>query len=241
MSLHFIHIAKTGGTSLEDFLINNNVKFNSHHLVKPQVPVDENEKYLILIRNPLKRFVSTFNYYFSLINQDLSKISSNITIHNCLSPYFTYKKLTKNYYFSSEIDSNIISFKDANDLAESLTSDNLQIKNKAKNLCNYNHFLGLGFYLNNGEFIEKYKNNIAWVGKLETINEDIDKLKEILNLDNNLYIKRLRENKNELSKFLSDKAINNLINFYDNDYKTLDMLYNYNFIDYETLQSYKKY
>jgi hypothetical protein len=171
----------------------------------------------------------------------LVSLGDNISLDNCLSPYFTFQKLTKNYYFSPELDKNIISFKDVNDLAESLTSDDSLIRNKAIELCNYNHFLGLSFYLDDGKFIEKYTNNILWVGKLEKIDEDINKLKEILNLDNNVSIKKIRENKNDLSKFLSEKAIQNIINFYENDYKTLDILYNYNFIDFETLESYKKY
>ena len=241
LNINFIHIAKTGGTSLEELLDTNNIKYESYHLKKPCIPNSDTDKYLILIRNPIKRFVSTFNYYYSLINQDLSILDNNISLENCLSPYFTQQKLIRNYYFSPEFDKNIISFKDVNEFAESLTSDDLNIRKKVIDLCNYNHFLGLGFYLDDGEFIKKYKNNIAWVGKLETINEDIENLKEILNLDKNVSIKRIRENKNNLSKFLSEKAINNIIDFYKNDYKTLDVLYNYNFIDYETLESYKKY
>jgi len=240
-TLNFIHIAKTGGTSLEEFLNSNNIKFETHHLKKPPIPCSEYDKFLILIRNPIKRFVSTFNYYYSLINQDLVSLGYNISLDNCLSPFFTHQKLTKNYYFSPELDKNIVSFKNVNEFAESLTSDDSNIRNKAIELCNYNHFLGLSFYLDEGKFIEKYKNNILWIGKLEKIDEDIDKLKEILNLDNNISIKRIRENKNDVSKFLSEKAIQNIINFYQNDYKTLDILYKYNFIDLEILESYKKY
>jgi len=240
--LNFIHIAKTGGTSFEQFLKDSNLKFKSYHLVKPDYPINEKDKYLILLRNPLKRFVSAFNYYFSLIDQDLNKIySNNLSLDNCLSPYFTHKKLINNYYFSKDIDENIIFFQNANKLAESLSSDDLYLRNKAIEICNYSHFLGFGFYLDNGEFLKKYKDNIIWVGKLETINSDIDKLKNILNIKTDLSLKKLRENKNSFSNLLSEKAINNLIHFYNDDYKTLDVLYNLNFIDHETLESYKKY
>ena len=62
-----------------------------------------------------------------------------------------------------------------------------------------------------------------------------------LNLDKNLEFKQLRENKNNVSKYLSQTSINNIINFYENDYKILNILYNHKFIDSFTLESYRNY
>ena len=239
MTLNLIHIPKTGGTSLEKFLDSNNIKYISHHLVRQNDPLHSEDKYITVIRNPLTRFVSAFNYYFSLLSQNIDNISfEQLSLDNCLSPYFTKKKLVTNSYFDPFIDEIILSFKSANELAESLSSKDETIKKRAEILCNYNHFVGISFYLDSS-FINKFHKNIIWVGKLENIDNDIKALHEILEITPKYTkIQKIRENKDNNSKYLSQKAIENLIRFYDQDYKSMDLLYKYNLIDKETIVSY---
>ena len=146
--------------------------------------------------------------------------------------------------FTKRYDYLINYFKTANNLAESITSDNVEKKNLALELMNYNieHiYKGIGWYLFNGKFIEKNHKKIIFVGSLENMNEDIDKLNNILNkeIDNNLHI---RKNKANNDKYLSEKAIKNILNFYkESDYKALKKLLEYNFITKELFDEYHKY
>lgn len=241
MPLNLIHIPKTGGTSIEFFLDSNNIKYTSHHLVKQHNPLDDSEKYITIIRNPISRFVSAFNYYFSLVSQNLDDISYNkLNLDNCLSPYFTKKKMVTNYYFDPVIDDLILHFETANKLAESLSSDNIEIKNQARLLCGYNHFAGIGFYLDKN-FINEFHSNIVWVGILENIDNDIKRLCKVLDINDTSKMKKIRENKNNLSKYLSEKAIKNLVEFYNEDYISIELLQKYNLIDSTILNSYKEY
>jgi hypothetical protein len=236
----FVHIGKCGGGTIEKLF-----NLNQYHLRKP---VFNNKiKYIIWIRNPLTRFVSAFNMAYHLINLDTSKLDlNNITLDNCLAPArIKFKLIHKlSYTFDIEYDNLINFFKTPNNLAEALTSDNIEIKNKAYKLMSSNieHiYLGIGWYLDNGDFIKKYYKNIVMVGKIETMNEDIKKLANILNVNISNKKTHWRENKNK-DMYLSDLAIKNLLEFYKNtDYQTLNILYEYNFIDKETLDSYYKY
>jgi hypothetical protein len=235
--LHFIHIAKTGGTSLEEYLNENNIKFIAHHLVEPEIPFDDDNRILILLRNPFKRFVSCFNYYHSILNQNLQPFYediNNINAETCLSPYYTFTKITKNYFFSPEIDSFLHFFKDSNHLAESLSCNDENIRKNAETLCNYNHFLGLAFYFKyDADLFQKYLKNIIWIGRLENIDEDILSLQKILKVENkNTKLKNLKNNqKYHLSKDLSDIAKKNLINFYKKDFEFFDILRDNNLLN----------
>jgi len=241
MPLNLIHIPKTGGTSIEFFLDSNNIKYTSHHLVKMSNPLDDSEKYITIIRNPIARFVSAFNYYFSLVSQNLHDLSYNkLNLDNCLSPYFTKKKMVTNYYFDPFIDDLILHFETANKLAESLSSEDINIKNKARSLCGYNHFAGIGFYLDKN-FINTFHKNIVWVGILENIDNDIRTLCKTLDIKDTSKMKKIRENKNNHSKYLSDKAIQNLLEFYNDDYISIELLQKYNLIDSNILNSYREY
>jgi len=180
----------------------------------------KNEKYIIWIQNPLIRFVSAFN--------DTDTIST-------------------------QYDTLITYFKTPNKLAEGLSSNTPGIKNKAIELMsmeNTHIFKGIGWYLNNGNFVKNRYASILFVGKIETIKEDIIALgyKMIININNSLLsdipcIKN-KNDSNELnkSKYLSPLAIQNLIEWYTStDYAALQELYNYNFITKETLDSYYLY
>ena len=101
-------------------------------------------------------------------------------------------------------------------------------------------FKGIGWYLYNGEFIEKNYKNILFVGSQENMINDVQKLDNIIGQKNK--IPKLRENKNKHDKHLSKKAIQNLLEFYKNtDYKALETLLKYEFISKKLLDKYRTY
>jgi hypothetical protein len=102
---------------------------------------------------------------------------------------------------------------------------------------------GMGWYLNNGVFVKNHHNRILFVGKLETMKEDISTLALKLGITLNSDLK-LRENVyvDNSMKYLSPLAIQNIINWYKNtDYAALEQLHNHGWISKDILESYYKY
>ena len=56
-NLEIIHIGKCGGSSIGAELRKHNISFTKKHLSKPVY--DPNKNYIIMIRNPIKRFISS--------------------------------------------------------------------------------------------------------------------------------------------------------------------------------------
>ena len=64
-NIHLIHIGKCAGSSIRNELIQKNVNFICFHC--HTVEYDKNAKYIIVIRNPIKRFISAFNWRCNLV------------------------------------------------------------------------------------------------------------------------------------------------------------------------------
>ena len=243
-NIHFIHIGKCGGTALIIFFKDQEIKLNDFHLQKP-TPPEAKDKYIIWVRNPLHRFVSAFNYSLALINTSTVDLNENtLTIYNCLAPGIIRSKMQHNYTFSTEYDDLINFFLTPNNLAEALTSQDTEIRNKAIKLMNHpmEHInKGIGWYLDNGEFIKEHREKILFVGKTETMKTDISNLSKLLGIHTKVSNKKIREN-TSYTKYLSSLAIENLLNFYkDTDYKALQALHEEGWIDKNMYQSYFMY
>lgn len=238
--LQFIHIGKCAGTYIGKTF---GLEEGEFHLIKPVY--DYFDKYIIWIRNPLHRFVSAFNHALKIINTDVSKLDvNNLTLDNCQAPEKVKFFMQNNYAFSIEYDHLISYFGDANTLAESLSSTNEVVRDKAMQLMTSEQehlYKGIGWYLDNGEFVEKYYKNILMVGRAENMMEDSRKLAMLIDFDQAFSSEKIRENKMP-NRYLSDLAIENLFNFYkDSDYKALHSLYKHKLIDKATLDSYHTY
>jgi hypothetical protein len=251
LNLSFVHIGKSGGTTIHHLLKENKIDFKEYHMVVKNY--NSNEKYIIWLRNPISRFVSAFNFfiiskkqYYEIKNKKITDFS----LKNCILPEQIRYRLNRGFLFPKRFEELIDFFKNANNLAESLSSSKLDIKKKAMEMMNFdndfngNHFLyGIGWALNNGNFVKNRNNRILFVGKQETMKEDIERLGKILNVNLNSN-KKVRENiyVSEESKYLSPLAIKNIIEWYKNtDYKALEELQKHGWITQESLDSYYKY
>ncbi len=224
-------------------------------MYKPDIEADPRDSYLMFIRNPLARFVSAFNHSKSLIDFDTSEYSFDMLINDKGTPYYGLKNKTANKLESGhpfdegetgvEYECLMNNFESANALAESLSSNNDELKSKALSLMSNEQVehisKGIGWYLHNGEFIEKNLRNISFVGTLENIGQDLNLLSELLKTDVN-QSQYKRRNIYHYDKGLSDLAIGNLLEFYrPSDYKALGVLHRHGFISDETLEDYCEY
>jgi hypothetical protein len=239
--ISFIHIGKTGGTTINNLL----AKMKNYKQYHHNKDYNNNEKYIIWLRNPISRFVSAFNHSYYSVRVDVKSIKT-FDLKHCLLPMRLKNSIDKPYVFSSKYDTLIKEFTSANHLAESLTSNDVIIKNKAIDLMNSSEehlYKGIGWYLSNGKFVENRHENILFVGKIESMTEDIKNLSKKLNIEMNENLK-LRENVyiDKSMKYLSPLAIKNLIEWYNNtDYAALKQLLKYGFITEELFSSYNTY
>jgi hypothetical protein len=110
-------------------------------------------------------------------------------------------------------------------------------------------YKGIGWYLYNGKFIEDNYDKIIFVGSIENMDEDIIKLyTKSINMgipifkDKDIFMPKIRENTNNNDLYLSELAINNLINFYkETDYKALYKMVQYKLISDELYKKYFSY
>jgi len=240
----FIHIGKCGGSSIRKSFKQHGIKHKSVHLGRPKF--NKNHKYIFWIRNPIKRFVSAFNYSYLIINFNTDN-KTKYTLDNCPAPvHIRRKEKNKIAFHSTPLYSKLINFfKTPNALAESLTCNNKIIKTNALKLMTFrveHIYKGIGWYLYNGDFVKKYNNNIFFVGTIEDINNDISMLNK--KLESNIIVPKIRVTKKYGSRptDLSDKAVKNIIDFYSNtDYKALKILKEKEWISKETLDSYYLY
>jgi hypothetical protein len=239
----FIHIGKCGGS-----YIKNTLKIPEYHFWPTRIKqpkYKKNEHYIIWIRDPIKRYISAFNYARSIINTKKSKKQLH-TINKKTSPCpkREIKKIKTGVAYNKKYDNLILYFKSANHLAEALSSDNKIERNKALRLMNNSTehiFKGIGWYLQNGDFIKKKHKEILFVGSVEHMVKDCKAVCKLLHKSyhNNIPI---RSNNNNTHKYLSPIAIRNIKHFFNNtDYKAIKELYNYGFIDKHLLNSYDIY
>lgn len=241
-SLAFIHIGKCGGTFLNWIkrLPNEEYFLKEYHLNNKY-----NLKYnfIVWIRNPIARFVSAFNMSKAIILFDTSKMQANeFNLSNCLEPSRLRLKKNTGITFSQRYDKLIRCFSSANHLAESLTNKNERMRSLAHELMNHTDehiFKGIGYYLHNGRFVEKFNKKIVFVGRLENMKEDVEFWNSLVGPRENA---KTRQNTSNLSKYLSPLAIKNIKEFYkDTDYKALEALEKYNFISKDVLREYNEY
>ena len=60
-----IHIGKCGGSTVLSELISNNIEHTNIHI--QEAIYQPNKKYVIVLRNPVKRFISAFNWRYHLV------------------------------------------------------------------------------------------------------------------------------------------------------------------------------
>ena len=219
--LTLIHIGKCGGSTIRSFLkYKTDLKFCQIHedrfvnedkkVIKEQKYILYNPKlhYLILIRNPIERFISAFkfNYYRQFINKKRkSKVLNNI--------YEKYNFRLKNMILGLKKNKNIF--------------------NGSKYSSNYINHLSedINYYL--GDILNKCtKKDIFGVICTETINDDVKKLFGIKLKAHEKNMEKITFPDN-FDYTLDDNTRKILKDYLKKDYECIDKLYEMELISKE--------
>jgi hypothetical protein len=208
--IHIIHIGKCAGGSVRKELKKHNIKYKETHIDKHNF--DPNEQYIILLRNPIQRIISAFNFRKYVI-EDKGWIKGKYDAPNWMN------ELEKSMLFR---------YKSINQLAEDIYDDNNNLKLDLRNWDNYLRHVRENIHwhlIEQGNFLKKMNiNNIKGVIVTETYNED---MKNIFNIDSTIHSKKI---KNKYDRHLSKKGYKNLKTWLKKDYECINILYNKNLI-----------
>lgn len=202
--LIYIHIGKCGGVSLWDAINRSSVvkdRFQSIskvHVSKP--PILTKSKYLIVVRNPISRAISAFNWRHKLAVEDAVMKDRFKGEHDILIKYGTLNSLAEALYDNGNLNQNV-----------------------AREFRNIHHLKeDISFYLS--DLLAKMKNEQLFA-LMATENLDAD-IEQVLGIQS---VKRVHENRSGLVKektYLSENARENLKKFLAQDYAAIEQLLN---------------
>ena len=210
--LVYIHIGRCGGSSLWRAITDSPVvkgrfeKVHKVHIRKP--PVLKNARYLVVIRNPIKRAISAFNWRYKLVVEDQVQRNRFEGEWEVLKKYGTLNNLAEALYVDQVLDTNV--------------SNEFQIIHHLKE--------NISFYLT--DVLDYIKaEQVFCVLSTEALNDDIYKnlaVMEVARVHENAKIyfgkPRYQINTDESKKFLSDKACENLRKYLCDDYQCIEKL-----------------
>lgn len=202
--VHFLHIGKTGGSAvksvLNDFLETHDysLKLHGHNISLGDIP--KGELVVFFLREPISRFISGF---YSRHRKGQPKY------HNEWTP----KEKEIFEHFSTP-----------NEIAVSLAS-NQELALKAMN--NIQHFRRYNEWFIDFDYFNSRLEDILFIGFQESLNEDFEKLKKILEIPQNTTLPTddvtAHKNPVNVDKTMDEKGLSALREWYAEDFKFISL------------------
>jgi len=214
----FIHVGKCGGSNIRKSLAKAITNYDAKHYPwrdeSPQYEkliFDENAQYITWIRDPMKRFVSGFNWRKNLY-------SGNPMHFPQIQPPKEIKYLNE-FQTANNLSEHLFTNDDANDAVEVI--------------C---HLMeGPGYYFSK-YMDEKYFDQFVFVGVQEYMDEDVEMLENIVG--KKLQVEKKYDYPEGKDKYLSEKAKKNLRKLLHADYAAIEMLIKKGLVNEEKVKSY---
>ena len=215
--IHFLHIGKTAGTAVKyalktncnPYIDQNYIILLHNHTFKLQ-DAKKGEKVFFTVRDPVDRFISGF---YSRKRKGMPRI------------YNEWNSGEKKAFRT---------FKTANDLALSLTSSEISLKEKAEDAMRSIDHIRRSYWnwFGSKEYLLSRKDDIIFIGDQSRLNEDFKKLKEKLNLSDTVNLPsdkvKMHKNPENTNKKLEDVSIDNLQKWFQKDYEFLEVIKGFN-------------
>lgn len=199
----FMHIGKCGGSTVQKELKQQNIKFVYRHVQKTSY--DSTKKYIIVIRNPISRFISALNWRYKLVCNNGVQSNRFKGEKELLERYPTLNILAENLY---KPDGTL----------------NIDFSNKSY----YIHHITEDIHYYLGNILDQgTKESIKAVLVTETLNKD---LKQKFNIEVTEHRKKNSENSD---KYLTELGYFNLKKYLQNDYDCINKIYMMNLISEE--------
>ena len=195
-NFNLIHVGKCGGTTVREALSKFGISFNPIHT--KAALFDSKESYVIILRNPVERFVSAFNWRYHLVN--------------------TSEKKAREYEGEKEI---LNRFKTVNNLAEKLYCEKGDVDFDLSK--EYIHHIreDINFYI--GDFLKSCnRESPVKVILTETMGEDIERL---FGIKPDL-LGHYKNNREKYDRKLSEAGRQNIKKHLEKDYECVERLFN---------------
>jgi len=220
-NLKLLHVGKTGGQFLQNYIKKYNIQFiNCLNHDNSRI---RNGNYILVVRCPIKRAISGFFSRYRWVitpSKDLTKKELHL-----------FKYWENNY-------------KSLSDLFEDIYSVNTEKRQHAQLIMNtITHlWMDFNFYLESIEHLKQNINKIKFVLTTENLNNDFS---DLLKDYNHKFIVDKAIYKNDTNKFknkdLSNKAIINLLKWYRKEYEIIEYLHTSNKISNEYFNYINRY
>ncbi len=200
--LIYVHIGKCGGVTLENAIKNSPlvkdlfVSVLKVHIQKP--PILKNASYAIVVRNPIDRAISAFNWRYKLVVTDELQKFRFDGEYEILKKYGTLNALSEELYKDGVL--------------------NLSVADEFQKIHHLKE--NISFYLKPLLDIVSPSQLFA-VFATESLDDDIS---NILGFKNDVYIHQNSKNVSDEKKFLSELAYRNLKLYLKDDYAYLSKL-----------------
>ena len=219
----FLHIPKTGGSSIETILENNfntqknYLRHNTLSQIFNKIKDKDLNKYIIftVLRDPLERIVSTYNH----------SVRANIIKKMTFQEYVNYIfKYYSNDFEQKEYNSNDYMKFHGNKVLDKRHIETLQYWINIPNIVNFND---LKLNEKNNCLVLTNKEITIYLLRFNQLNDDFNKFKKVLNVDNNLphtninpLANSLKASNNDYNKIINAK--DNMLNIYSKEISILN-------------------
>ena len=207
--IHFIHIPRTGGSSIKAALSDHTISkrraiFLHPHLIR-LLDIPKNDQVFFFMRDPITRLISAYNKRKSILASEES------------------------IYMDQQEAAALAKFKTLEELVQAMMSRNDQERASAEWAFNHIFFVKdkMTHWLGDVEMVQSKLHQVFFIGRQEKLSHDFEDLRQKLLLPDPCQLPSIKKNAStETGINLDQEALAYMKNYFAEDYRLLHMLQN---------------